>query len=120
MPSRSPRLARFAALTFALLGLLATPMLLHLGSAGAQDGPDAQAGDVGAKVGELLGKMDRIGLPGAWDRALELEKLGAPAAPEIAKRLESARLATKLAGAKVLLALDTSAERPAAIRALKD
>jgi HEAT repeat protein len=77
--------------------------------------------DVGEQVAQILGKMDRIGLPGVWDRALDLEKLGAPAAPEIAKRLEGARTATKLAAAKALLALESGgAERQAAIRALKD
>ncbi len=87
--------------------------------------PTARAQDVGAglaaKVDEIFQRMEQAQGPGLWDQSIALQELGAPAAGEIARHLERASAAAKVAAAKAILAGEAAdAHRGAAIGALKD
>src|SRR5687767_1253631 len=102
--------------SYTRLTALGLSLVLVLGLANAQD-----SAGVDTKVQEILTRMDRGGLAGVWDRSVELESLGAEAAPVLAKELEGASAATKLGIAKALLSMDgADAQRGAAISAAKE
>ena len=104
-----PRLL-LGSLAAAALALATLPALL------AQDAP------VGERVKELVNRMNQSQGPEVWDLALEAQGLGASAAHELARGLDGAQGATKVALAKALLALEggPEAQRSAAVQALRD
>ncbi len=82
---------------------------------------DAAGGSLAAKVEEIFQRMQQAQGPGLWDHSLALQELGAGAAGEVARRLDSAPPASKVAAAKAILAGDAAdTHRGAAITALKE
>lgn len=90
-------------------------LLLGAGAGVAQDAPN-----VDQKIQDIVSRMDRGGLAGVWDRAVDLEQLGQDAAPTIAKKLEGASIPVKLGIAKALLSMKADDQHGAAIGATKD
>ncbi len=88
---------------------------LGLGSGLAQDDQSLDQ-----KVTDIVARMDRGGLAGVWDRAVDLEHLGDEAAPAIAKKLDGASAPVKLGIAKALLSMKAETQRTPAIQAAKD
>lgn len=81
----------------------------------------AQEGNPGEAVTDLVNRMNQSQGQAVWDLALEAQDLGAPAAFELGRAVEKARGVTKVALAKALLVMEgADAQHGQAVQALRD